>query len=209
MHANLEIEKRFANVNCGEMINTLLKLGAQHIKTKLFKITTFRVPSPIQYLRVRDEGDQITVTVKKPQTGSKFLIEHETTVGDVDSTISILETLGYQKSYYVEKIRAIYKWKNTEIVFDHYPGLMPIMEIESQTEEELEQLIKILKLKDEPEFGTKTLYKSYYGIPTSAERKSGLTFENAAEYLKKHATKNYELMLNILEIQTKIISNLV
>jgi len=49
----------------------------------------------------------------------------------------------------IKKYHEIYITKNkkSEIIFDHYPGLPPYIEIESTNETELNKIIKLLKLK--------------------------------------------------------------
>ncbi len=116
----------------------------------------------------------------------------------------MIQLMGLEKNYDLYKYREIYKTKNnkSEIVFDHFPGLPPYMEIESNNEKELYKMMKKLELFEEPHFTSKDLYLEQYGI--TKDRKDGsLTFDNAKDVLSKFITKNKENFDNILKKQIK------
>ena len=144
----------------------------------LFNVTSFIPLKENQIIRTRNEGKKITFTIKeKTDTYDK---EWEVNISDQNMMNEMIQILGVKKAYDLEKFREIYKDDNNELVFDHYPGLEPYLEIESNTEENLEQMMVNLNLVTESKFNAKELYYLEYGI--SKERPNrGLTFDNAFE----------------------------
>ena len=92
----------------------------------------------------------------------------------------MLQLLGVKKAYTLEKFREKYKDDNNELVFDHYPGLEPYLEIESNTEDNLFKIMKKLNLESENKFNSKDLYYLEYGM-TKERPDDNLTFDNALE----------------------------
>jgi predicted adenylyl cyclase CyaB len=156
-----------------------------------------------QSIRIRDEGDKITFTVKQKNEGT-YDSEWEVIVNDYNMIDKMLTELNIKKKYEMEKYREIYVTKNgkNEIVFDHYPGLPPYMEIESSSEIELKKTMKILNLLDETPFSAKDLYYDLFGIPKSRED-SDLTFKTANKLMGKCVTKNKTKFTKILKEQNK------
>ena len=143
-----------------------------------------------QIIRTRNEGNKITFTIK----------EKTTSYDNQNMMNEMLQLLGIKKAYDIEKFREIYKDDNNELVFDHYSGLEPYLEIESNSEENLEQMMLKLNLITESKFNAKELYYLEYGI--SKERPDrGLTFDNALEMFDSYITKNKDKFIKILTHQ--------
>ena len=164
----------------------------------LFNVTSFIPLKENQIIRTRNEGSKITFTIKeKTDTYDK---EWEVTVDNQHMMNEMIQLLGIKKAYDIEKFREIYKDDNNELVFDHYPGLEPYLEIESNSEENLEQMMLKLNLITESKFNAKELYYLEYGI--SKERPDrGLTFDNALEMFDSYITKNKDKFIKILTHQ--------
>ncbi len=100
-------------------------------------------------LRLRKIGDFTMLTYKEKMKGSdgtKWKIEHETMVSDVDATEAIIERLGYRLTAVYEKRRKYFRLKGVEVVLDELPfGLY--MEIEG-SEDEIGRTATSLGLKD-------------------------------------------------------------
>lgn len=199
---SLEIEKRFKNFN----YKTLKKLFEEYNIKKnggyLFNVTIFIPLKENQIIRTRNEGHKITFTIKeKTNTYDK---EWEVNVNDQNIINEMLSHLGIKKAYTLEKFREIYKDDNNELVFDHYPGLEPYLEIESNSEDNLFKMMKNLNLESESKFNAKELYYQEYGI--SKERPDNdLTFENALEMFDSFITKNKDKFIKILKHQQEFI----
>ncbi len=74
---------------------------------------------------------------------------------------------------YQENLRETWKYRNSEIVIDSWPGLEPYAEIESPNESELRQIVQELDLPwHEKCIGsTDDLYARVYGITKDAALK--------------------------------------
>ena len=95
--------------------------------------------------------------------------------------------------------------ENSELVFDHYPGLPGYIEIESPTEEELFSLARKLGLKDnEEQIEAGDLYRDYYGI-TKDRPLLDISFDNIIEVMSVYITKDKEKMEEILLGQKKLL----
>jgi adenylate cyclase class 2 len=112
-----------------------------------FQSLGFIPPEGYYLLRLRDEKHRITFTLK--QIGDKYALEDEVVVNNFNEMKTILEKMGNKKKYFIQKIREIYNIGNSELVFDHYPGLPGYIEIESSSEDELFNLANKLGLAGE------------------------------------------------------------
>jgi adenylate cyclase class IV len=146
---SLEIEKRFKNFDYKTLKKLFEKYNIQKNGGYLFNVTSYIPLKENQIIRTRNEGNKITFTIKeKTNTYDK---EWEVNVSDQIMMNNMLQLLG------IEKFREIYKDDNNELVFDHYPGLYPYLEIESNTEENLLKMMGNLNLESENKFNAKDL----------------------------------------------------
>jgi adenylate cyclase class IV len=194
-----EYEYRFNNYNKKEIITKLKDNNAKYFGTFKFRVMVFidSINSE-KYIRVRDEGHRITMTVKNNLT-DKFPIENEVIINDFDEGINILFAVGCKKKYYYEKYREIWHYKNSEIIFDMNPGIPELMEVESSTKKELDILCKKLELNinNYQGFSNNQIYLDLFGIviPKSLD----LTFKNSKKELKP--TKNKEEFIKLVKMQ--------
>jgi adenylate cyclase class 2 len=94
-----------------------------------------------QWLRLRDTGDQITLTYKKIRhDGVDGVDEIETTVGDLSATNALLGHLGYHPKAYQENYRTSYRIATVQVEIDEWPRLDPYVEIEAGSIEEVHQV---------------------------------------------------------------------
>jgi predicted adenylyl cyclase CyaB len=198
-----EIEKRFYTYDRREVENKIKSLGGIRKGMYLFQILAFNQPPGYSLLRLRDEGHRITFTLKQ-KGADGYELEDEVNVSNFNNMRTILEKIGQTKKYLIQKVREIYNVNNSELVFDHYPGLPGYIEIESPTEEELFQLQKEFNLIDEPHREAGDLYLELYGI-TKDRPLLDLAFDNVHELFKKYITKNEEEMIRIVEGQQKLL----
>jgi predicted adenylyl cyclase CyaB len=199
---SLEIEKRFKNFDYKTLKKLFEKYNIQKNGGYLFNVTSFIPLKENQIIRTRNEGDKITFTIKeKTNTYDK---EWEVIIDNQNMMNEMLQLLGIKKAYDLEKFREIYKDDNNELVFDHYPGLQPYLEIESNSEVNLEQMMLKLNLITESKFNAKELYYLEYGISKDRPDK-GLTFNNALEMFDSYITKNKDKFIKILNHQQEFI----
>jgi predicted adenylyl cyclase CyaB len=194
-----EYEYRFNDYTKKNILSKLKELGAKYYGTYKFKVMVFTDNNNSEkYIRVRDEGHRITMTVKNNLT-DKFPIENEVNINDFDEGVNIFLQLGCKKKYYYEKYREIWNLNNSEIIFDMNPGIPEIMEVESSTKKELDILCKKLDLniKNYQGFSNNEMYSGLFGIviPKTVD----LTFSNVNKVLKP--SKNIEDFDRLVKMQ--------
>ena len=146
----------------------------------------------------RKEYNKVLLTSKTYK--GKFAVENEIEVVDYNDTIESMKKSGYSIKYDHMKIREKYYYKNTEIVFDMYPGLPEYMEIESKTLDELNEVCSLLDL-DTTKHTWKHLNEWFNEIYGIAKSPKNLTFGNLEETLKPIIKKNHEFFDNINKYQ--------
>lgn len=207
----MKFEYRFIDVDVNS-IKDYLETNNKKINKKSVLLRWDSFDYKDKFIRVRDEGDKITITLKKNLKTHKP-ISKTILVDDYDLTIDILGELEIFSKYRVEKIREIWTLSNNCIInFDMYPGLPNYIEIKSDNKLDLIELIKQLGLKfdlrNHIEMGADSMYLELYGISPQRKDKGDLTFENAKEIFTKHIKKNKSQFNRIVEMQIEMIKYL-
>ena len=212
MSKHLEIEAQFDNINYAQLIKKIKEHdGILTNKKRLMSLRTYVHPlnKDNTYIRIRDEGDKITMTYKeRKDKKQKYPVEREVIIDNMEEGDAILRSLGCKKLYDIEKIRETWKIGNCkEVVFDEYPGLLPYMEIECNTETQLKKVAKMLgySLEDASKVNIGKKYEHLYGIPDD-RKKGSLTFKDASKILGKYITKNKKNFNTILKNQQKFLN---
>ncbi len=165
-----EIEAKFLNVEHDLVRQKLRSAGARlEEPMRLMRRAMFDYPDGrLQKdnwgrLRVRDEGDKVTLAYKQGGE-AEYSDEHETTVGSYDETIAILKAVGFKQYSFQESKRESWKYKDVEVVLDEWPFLKPYIEIEGPTEDDIKQCAKDLGFPwDDAAFGNvDTAYRLDY-----------------------------------------------
>ncbi len=168
-----EYEATYTNINKEEVRNRLRSAGAKLIKKEfLQKRCTFELPSghevPHGYLRVRDEQDKITMSLKVVTENGTIeqQQEIELTVSNFQDACHLLEKIGCEKKAYQESKRELWVLNNLQITIDEWPFLEPFIEIEGESEDEVKSVSEKLGFDYEKAFfGTVTgLYVGKYSI---------------------------------------------
>lgn len=194
----IEYEYAFFDFDKNKITDTIMENNGEYIGTFIFRVQVFIHPFNAKgtYIRVRDEGHRITMTFKRKDNKTNFEDEYEVTIDNFDTGVMMLLGMGCRKKYYYEKIREIWKLKNTEIVFDTNPGIDDRMEVESSTQEELDEMIEMFHLikSERPQ-----RYKERFGIviPQSID----LTFTNVKKDLIDIVTKNKDEFIELVDNQ--------
>ncbi len=99
------------------------------------------------FIRVRDEGDTITLTFKQFQSlsvdGAK---EIATTVDSFENAIKIFEAAGLTVLSFQESKRETWTFRDCEIVLDEWPWLNPYIQIEGPDTQILQHVCLLLGL---------------------------------------------------------------
>jgi adenylate cyclase class 2 len=169
----IEYEATFTNIDKDEMRAKLKKAGAKLVRPEfLQKRTVFELPKGHKikggWLRVRDEGDKITMSLKVVD-GTKIYNQKEINleINDFEKANQFLSTLGCKKKAYQESKRELWKLDGVEITIDEWPFLEPFLEIEGKSEKEVKLACKKIGLDySKAKFcSTDVLYKEKYGLP--------------------------------------------
>lgn len=86
------------------------------------------------WVRIRDEGDRVTMSIK--QVGAKLdeQKELEIVVNDFETGAEFLRTLGCKEKAFQETKRELWRIGVVDIVIDSWPFLEPLVEIEGPSE---------------------------------------------------------------------------
>ena len=166
---NSEYEIKFY-IDVEKIQQRLKELGAKLVqKETLMKrwIFTF-VDKPNQWVRVRDEGEQVTITLKlfDGQQNIESVKEVELVVSDFNAAYAIFSMLNFDTSRYVENYREVWAIDNCYIMIDRYPALDSFIEVEGPSKEVVLALSNQLDLAvSEGMYGpTALLYQKKYNI---------------------------------------------
>lgn len=145
-----EIEVKFLNVDFAQLRDNLKNLGAVcEQPMRLMRRAIIEPPHLAEknaFVRVRDEGDKVTLTYKQFDDHDAFsgVQEIETTVGDFEATVSLLEKAGLPHKSIQESRRETWRLGEVEVVLDEWPWLSPYIEIEGHSEETVRKAAQLL-----------------------------------------------------------------
>lgn len=207
-----EYEAKFLDIDVSAMKEKLKAIGATqvHKNIKYIRSAFGLCNTDKGYVRVRAEGDKVTMT-SKLYKDPKFPEEFEITIKeDFDTGLKFLQSIGTVEKAFQETFRE--KWSHPdvhEIVFDTIPGIPTYMEIDCTSEEDLIRMVEKLNLdKSRMRFGAfdKT-YQEYYGIEPSVINNTtpSLTFNNITKEI--FPTINKELLEKVAKEQQDMLAN--
>nr|BBH86230.1 hypothetical protein KTC_09810 [Thermosporothrix sp. COM3] len=167
-----EYEATFPNIDKDQMRQRLQGCQAQLVKPEFRQSRcVFDLPRgreiPGGWLRLRDEGDRVTLTLKvvKQQTieGQQEL---ELQVDNFQLAETMLGMLGCRKRAYQENLREIWTLDEVTVTLDTWPFLEPFVEIEGRCERSVQAAAEKLALPYENALfcSIDRLYARQYGI---------------------------------------------
>lgn len=145
-----EIEAKFIQIDIEDVRGRLRAAGAELSQPmRLMRRNIFHNPhmsAKDGYVRVRDEGNKITITYKQfdDQDSINGVREVETTVANYDAVVAILEQTGLANDSYQETKRETWTLDGVEVVLDVWPWLDPFIEIEGPSEDAVRQVAEAL-----------------------------------------------------------------
>ena len=148
---NTEIEAKFVNVDHDAIRIKLKEIGAElEQPMRLMKRVTIdseNMRLKNAFLRVRDQGDKVTLTYKQfDELSINGAKEIEVTVNNFDEMVKLLAAAGLSHGSFQETKRETWKLGSTEIVLDLWPWLNPYIEIEGQSEDDVKKIANMLEL---------------------------------------------------------------
>ena len=184
----VEYEATFTNIDKNTVRELLRSAGAKLVRAEfLQRRSVFHLPSGHEisggWLRVRDEGDRITMSLKIVD-GDKIEDQKELSIAvdDYANTKVFLESIGASCKSYQETKRELWILDGTEIAIDEWPYLEPFVEIEGDSEESVRMATEKIGFDySEAVFcQVSTLFARKYGIEENAfnDQTPLLTFES-------------------------------
>lgn len=194
-----EYEATFPNINKQDLRQRLSMAGAKLVRPEfLQKRVTFNLPAgqeiPGAWLRVRDEGDRITMSLKIVD-GAKINDQKETCllVESFTEAVDFLNSLGARQKAYQETYREIWHLAGAEICLDEWPYLEPLAEIEAETEEIVKTASSLLSFDYSQALfcSVATLYSRKYNLSEHiiSNLTPLITFRDPNPFLENKQTK--------------------
>lgn len=192
----IEYEALFTDINKEALRKLLQEKGAVLMRQEfLQKRVTLQLPEGHEkygaFLRVRDEGDKITLSYK--YVGGTTIDEQQeetVLVNDFDKTVSLLHTISCNSTSYEETTRELWTLDGAEVTIDGWPHLGTLVDVEGKSEAEVRAVSEKLNFDwSTARFCTAgTLYEEKYGLgPIDLWRKTGnptqLTFNGKNPFI--------------------------
>ena len=169
-----ELETRIIKIDVAHIRNTLIENGAQKVKEEnqindIYDFEDGRLLDKKGYARIRTIDDLLNkktvyyMTTKKMLSQGKFkeMEENETIVEDKKAAEGIFTSLGLILKQSINKYRESYKLEDGLIEIDINDKSFcpfPYIEIETDSEEKLEKIVKLLGYTME-DITSKTIYE--------------------------------------------------
>lgn len=169
----VELEAKWLNVNHDAIRKKLRAAGATLIHAErlmsrnVFDFPDSRLQKAGGWVRVRNEGDKITLSYKqlsdRTVQGTK---EVTVVVNDYKKTCAFLESIGLKSYSYQETRRESWDLNGAEIELDTWPWIPSFVEIEAANEQQLKEAGDILGLSfSEALHGSvETAYQAVYDV---------------------------------------------
>jgi adenylate cyclase class 2 len=176
----IEYEATFIDIKKDQVRQKLKELGATLKRAEFMqKRATFNLPRGHEinggWLRVRDEGNKITLTLKVVD-GNKIENQREIllNVDSFEQAVSLLSTIGCSKKSFQESKRELWILDGTEITIDEWPFLEPYVEVEGKTEQAVKDASKKMGFDySKALFCTvDTIYEMKYGVSKDVVNKT-------------------------------------
>ena len=168
---NKEIEAKFLHVDFNDIRHRLTGLGAVlEQPMRLMRRALIDTPEMIAggrdaFIRIRDEGNRVTVTFKEFKANTlDGAEEREIVVSNFDDALEIFAEAGLKYRSFQESKRETWRLGETEIVLDEWPWLDTYIEVEAPTEDLVKGVSKKLGFTwDQAIFGSvDRAYKEQY-----------------------------------------------
>lgn len=191
----IEYEATFINIDKEEIRKKLKEVGAKLIKPEFIqKRVVFNLPQGHEikggWLRVRDEGDRITMSLKVVD-GNKIKNQKEIclNVDDFQNAELFLTTIGCERKAYQENKRELWLLDDVEITINEWPFLEPFVEIEGNSEDSVKKVSEKLSFNYKKALfcSIDILYNKKYGIPLDVinNQTPSITFNSYNPFARK------------------------
>lgn len=165
-----EYECRVLNIDLEKLVSKLESLDAKNKGEKFQQryVYDFNPINPNSWIRLRTNGDKVTIAIKDISDRSSIsgTEELEVEVADFQTTNLILERLGYHHRNYQENKRWSFELNGVKIDIDSWPLIPTYAEIEGSSEREVLDTLNLLNINmdDVTTLDVESIYKEKYGI---------------------------------------------
>lgn len=168
-----ELEAKFLDVSPDVIRAKLRELGAKLVhperlmRRKAFDDRQGHLDRNRAWVRVRDEGDKITMSYKQSDENTLHGTQETVlTVDDFDRACAFLEEVGLVTKSYQETRREKWMLDNVEITIDTWPWVPTFVELEGQHEDDLKSVASSLGLDWNAAMhgGVTPIYQRYYDV---------------------------------------------
>ena len=174
MKTDIEFEAKFYPIDKNLIRSKLKQIGATLTKPeRMMRAQVFNKELnqniKCDYIRVRDEGDKVTLSAKShAKEGGNLSDQKEVgiEVSDFVLAVEILSRAGLIPGDYQENYRETWKLGSAEIVIDTRPSLEPYIEIEANSEAQVKTVAEKLGLSWDQKIITSVIeiYASKYNL---------------------------------------------
>ncbi len=192
---SIEIEAKWTDINPTDLRKRLAAANATLIQPEvLMRRRVYDEPTPFAvyghgWIRVRDEGDKVTLTYKKMRDRSvNGTMDITVDVSDFDKTCAIFDEMTLQGKAYQETKRETWKLGDAEITIDTWPWIPTFVEIEAPSEEILWDVAKKLDLDSSAAThgSVETVYVQHYDVTEEeVDQWPKITFTPVPDWLEK------------------------
>lgn len=190
MTMQTEIEVKFLNVDFDQLRKKITNIGAKcTVPMRTMRRVVIDYPDRRMqtkqdgWIRIRDEGDKITITYKQTTEGEfGGAKEIEVIVSDYQKAIDIFLAMGLVVHTDQETRRETWEFEGVEIVLDEWPWLNPYIEIEGHSEKAVQEVASKLGFNwDQAVFGSVIMaYKNQY--PDTVDMETRISKEPAIKF---------------------------
>lgn len=169
---SIEFEAKIMEIDPDAVEKLILSAGGEKGKQALMRRYVYDI-HPEQrghWIRLRDDGEKITLTVKKiHHDGISGTEEEEIVVDDFERTNQLLQLMGFKPSAYQENWRTSFTLNKVNLEIDQWPKIPPYLEIEGDSEDRVVHTASLLGFDEYKLTGENTV-KIYerYGIDLKA-----------------------------------------
>ena len=192
---SIEIEAKWVDINPDGLRKRLRTVGAALGQQEtLMRRRVYDEPTPFAvyghgWLRVRDEGDKVTLTYKKMNDRSvNGMIDISVTVSDFEKTCAMFEEMKLTGGAYQETKRETWRLGKAEITIDTWPWIPTFVEIEAETEKVLWDVAEQLGLERGAALhgSVENVYQKYYDVTEEeVDKWKRIAFEPAPDWLEE------------------------
>lgn len=190
-----EIEAKFLNIDKENIRKLLKNIGAELVNPeRLMERAVFESDNPNEYFRVRNEGNQITMSFKHCDDRSiEGMKEICLTVDNYNNAVEFLtHARGHTPKALQETYRESWIKDGVEVDIDTWPWVPPFIEIEGKSAEAVEKLANELGLDmANAEYGSvEIVYQQIFDVTEDEiNYMPEIKFTDVPEWLEKRRIK--------------------